>query len=103
MISKKTRLMALCEELATPVTHSGEFQLKGGFGGGNISARVYDLNGGCINQGCYNGPCPNFQCINIECTNVGCEESTPAPDPTPDPTDEPTKKDDNIVLCGFLL
>ena len=110
MICKKTNLMALCEELATPVTQDGEFLLKGGFGsfGGGISPRITNqdcLNIACKNAwGCTNVVCVNGECINSahgekECTNQICRNTTAKPEPT----DVPTKEEDKAIQCGFLF
>lgn len=111
MISKKSRLIALCEELATPVTQDGEFLLKGGFGssdGGPTTTEV--INGDCINDpctnayGCTNTICTNGACTNSSlhgnsCINKTCFNTTLKPGSS----EEPTKADGKIVQCGFLF
>ena len=106
MFCKKTNLMALCEELATPVTQDGEFLLKGGFGSYAVSGPPLSVNGTCTNQKCINDPCPNGVCMNVECINAECgnEPSTTAkPDPTPELSEKPTKGSNSYISCGFLF
>lgn len=111
MLHKKSYLMALCEELATPVTQDGEFLLKGGFGSfEGISISPRQSNGDCMNDpctnphGCTNTICTNGACTNSDmhgktCSNQTCYNTTKKPGSS----EEPTKADGKIVQCGFLF
>ena len=106
MISKKSRIMALCEELATPVTQDGEFLLKGGFGngdGGTVVVVLPAINAPCTNENCKNSSCYNGGCNNPGCENKNCENGTIAAEVSTITPGSSTKASDAIVQCGFLF
>lgn len=103
MLHKKTKLMALCEELATPVTQDGEFLLKGGFGtGGGPVAVVPPTNTGCENEGCSNEGCKNVGCSDVFCSNSDCENVTLEVEIISSEESGSTKEEKGLINCGFL-
>lgn len=104
MLHKKTYLMALCEELATPLTQDGEFLLKGGFGTGDGPVvAVPPTNRGCKNEPCTNDHCINAGCIDDLCENSGCK-NVPLVIEVDTSTKESgtTKEEKGLINCGFL-
>lgn len=108
MLYKKTKLMALCEELATPVTQDGEFHLKGGFGSNSGPVTVVRLenylckNNNCINPGCINYACTNIYCVNNDCIHATLPV-TSTEKPTSELSEKPSKGSNGIPLPGFLI
>lgn len=107
MLKKRPQgLLALCEELLTPLSIEIEGELKGGFcsiTGSTMAADITAGNVGCRNSLCINDGCLNYGCVNISCTNSknGCRNisilSTPKPKSTTTVAPNGT-----YVSCGFL-
>lgn len=103
MINKKTKLMALCEELATPLTQDGEFLLKGGFGTGDgVEVTVRPTNTGCQNKPCTNERCRNEGCSDVFCSNSDCENVTLDIEIITSEESGSTKEEKGLINCGFL-
>ena len=108
MIQRKTRLMAICEEIAAPFTTDQEGKLRGGFGGFGGASIMSTLNSPCENTGCKNENCTNSEgcvndgCKNDSCSNGGCKNKT-CTVAEPSTTTTTTDKPNSVAPSGFLL